>query len=270
MTRRGGLILSFGVWLAIAGLSVSTGIGQQPERGRRPDSPKAYRYEVLARYPHDREAFTQGLTYYDGFLYESTGLEGHSSLRKVDLITGRVEKKVDLDNKYFAEGLTILRGRIYQLTWLSGVGFTYDLATFQKTGEFHYEGEGWGLTNDGRSLIISDGSNRLRFVDPKDFRVQRSIDVFYQGKPLDQLNELEYINGEIYSNIWHKDLIARIDPATGKLLGMIDLAGLGAGLGLDSEEVLNGIANLPGCDCLLVTGKRWPLLFKIRLVVAGE
>jgi glutamine cyclotransferase len=269
MTGRAGLILFFGVWITVAGSDPSA-VGQQPARSRTPDSAKTYRYEVLARYPHDRQAFTQGLTYYDGYLYESTGLQGQSSLRKVDLTTGRVLKKVDLGAEYFAEGLTILRGKIYQLTWLSGVGFTYDLSTFEKTGEFHYEGEGWGLTNDGRSLIVSDGSNRLKFLDPRDFKVERSIDVFYQGKPLDQLNELEYIDGEIYSNVWHKDLIARIDPATGRLLGTIDLTGIGAGLGLDSEEVLNGIAYQPKSACLLVTGKRWPFLFKIRLVVAGE
>jgi len=267
MIRKAELLLFFGIWIAEVGFSAFKSDGQV--KGR-PPNPKTYTYQVLARYPHDRHAFTQGLTYYDGYLYESTGLEGQSSLRQVDLTTGRVLKKVGVDGKYFAEGLTILRGKIYQLTWLSGVGFIYDLSTFDKTGEFHYEGEGWGLTNDSKSLIMSDGSNKLKFLDPKDFKVQRSIEVFYQGKPLDQLNELEFINGEIYSNVWHKDLIARIDPASGRLLGMIDLTGLGAGLGLDSEDVLNGIAFLPKSASLLVTGKRWPILFKIRLLAPGE
>ena len=266
--RRAELVLSLGSWAVVIGFGNLAGSGQQPARPSY--TPKTYAYQVLARYPHDRKAFTQGLTYHGGYLYESTGLEGQSSLRKVDLTSGKVLKKVDVDGKYFAEGLTVFRGKIYQLTWLSAVGFIYDIDTLDKTGEFHYEGEGWGLTSDSNSLIMSDGSNRLKFLDPKDFKVQRSIDVFYQGRPLNQLNELEYINGEIYSNVWHRDLIARIDPATGRLLGIIDLTGLGAGLGLGSEDTLNGIAYLPKSASLLVTGKRWPLLFRLKIQAAGE
>jgi glutamine cyclotransferase len=231
---------------------------------------KLYKYQVLDKYPHDRGAFTQGLIYYDDYLYESTGLQGKSSLRKIELKTGRLLKKVDLDEEYFGEGLTIFGGKIYQLTWLTGIGFIYDLDHFDKVGEFHYDGQGWGLTHDGRSLILSDGTNRLRFMDPREFKLQRSIEVFEDNLPLTQLNELEFIKGEIFSNIWHKDVIARIDPATGQLTGMIDLSGLGLGLGLGSEDVLNGIAYLEKEDCLLVTGKRWPFLFKIRITVAGE
>jgi glutamine cyclotransferase len=242
--------------------------GGQPQR-KSDEKVKLYRYEVLRKYPHDRQAFTQGLTYHDGSLYESTGLQGQSSLRKLDLRTGRVLKRIDLDPKYFAEGLTILRGKIYQLTWLTGVGFVYDLTTLDRVGEFHYEGEGWGLTSDKRSLIMSDGSNRLQFLDPRDFQVERTIEVYYEGRPLSELNELEYINGEIFSNVWHKNLIARIDPATGRLLGIIDLTGLDSGLGLGPEDVLNGIAYLPGSGRLLVTGKRWPFLFSIRPIASG-
>jgi len=264
------LILSFGVWLTVLACSASSGSQQRSAASRATQNPKLYRYEVLDKYPHDRQAFTQGLTYHDGYLYESTGLQGQSSLRKVDLSTGRVLRKIDLDPKYFAEGLTVFQGKLYQLTWLSGIGFVYDLATMDKVGEFHYEGEGWGLTSDQKSLIMSDGSNRLKFLDPRDFKVQRSIEVFYQGQPLTELNELEYINGEIFSNVWHKDIIVRIDPAAGKVLGIIDLTGLGSGLGLGSEDVLNGIAYLPGTATLLVTGKRWPSIFKIRAIASGE
>jgi glutamine cyclotransferase len=252
-------------------LAVSPFAGSKQGATAKPaETVKSYRYEVLARYPHDAQAFTQGLIYHDGYLYESTGLEGNSSLRKVELNTGKVLKKVDLDPKYFGEGLTIFQGKIYQITWLSGVGFVYDVGTLAKVAEFHYDGEGWGLTHDERSLILSDGSNRLQFLDPKEFKVKRSIEVFYHGKPLSELNELEYINGQIFSNVWHQNLIARIDPATGRLLGIVDLTGLGSGLGLGSEDVLNGIAYVSKTDNLLVTGKRWPFLFRIRLIESSE
>jgi glutaminyl-peptide cyclotransferase len=227
--------------------------------------PKTYGYTVVDKYPHDPGAFTQGLQLYQGFLYESTGLNGHSSIRKVDLKTGKVLRKTDLAPQYFAEGLTVLNKKVYQLTWTTKVGFIYDVDTFNPLGQFTYDWEGWGMTNDGRYLIMSDGSNKLRFVDPETFAVVRTIEVFRQGRPLEELNELEYINGEIYSNIWHDDMIARINPADGKLLGLIDLRGLGSGLNLGSEDVLNGIAYDPASNCLLVTGKRWPALFRIRL-----
>jgi glutamine cyclotransferase len=243
--------------------------GEVAPRDTSAQEVKQYRYQVMGKYPHDPQAFTQGLIYHGGYLYESTGLQEKSSLRKVELSTGKVLKKVDLDTKYFGEGLTIFRDRIYQLTWLSGVGFIYNL-DFNKLGEFHYEGEGWGLTHNARSLILSDGTNRLKFLDPKDFKVERSIEVLDRGQPLNKLNELEFINGEIFSNVWHKDLIVRIDPGTGRLLGIIDLSGLGSGIALGPEDVLNGIAYLPKDDCLIVTGKRWPFLFKIRIITSGE
>jgi len=269
MVRRAQLTILLGVLLAGVGSGGVAGVQQRATPPKPAHDTKLYKYQILSSYHHDPEAFTQGLVYHDGYLYESTGLHGKSSLRKVELTTGKVLKKVDLEPKYFGEGLTIFRDRIYQLTWLSGTGFIYDLH-LDRVGEFHYEGEGWGLTHDSRYLILSDGSNRLKFLDPKDFKVARSIEVFYRGQPLSALNELEYINGQIYSNLWHKDLIARIDPATGNLLGMIDLSGLGSALKLGSEDVLNGIAYVPGGEWLLVTGKRWPTLFKIRAVPLGE
>jgi len=268
--QRGKSLLRFGIWLTLAGCGALAAGVQRSAPTRPPSSVPVYRYEVLAKYPHDRQAFTQGLVYHDGHLYESTGLQGQSSLRKIDLSTGRVLRKVDVEAKYFAEGLTVFQGKLYQLTWLSGVAFVYDLGSMNKIGERHYEGEGWGLTNDQTSLIMSDGSNKLKFLDPADFTVRRSIEVFYKGQPLNELNELEYIDGKIYSNVWHKDLIAKIDAATGRVDGIIDLTGLGTGLGLEAEDVLNGIAYQPRCDCLLVTGKRWPFLFKIRAVKSVE
>ncbi|HYM00861.1 MAG TPA: glutaminyl-peptide cyclotransferase, partial [Blastocatellia bacterium] len=186
-------------------------------------------------------------------------------LRKVDLKTGQVLKKVDVPTQYFAEGLTILGNKIYQLTWQTRIGFIYDLDTFNSIGQFHYDSEGWGLTNDGHYLIMSDGSNKLRFVEPTTFRVARSIDVYSGGAPLRDLNELEYINGLIFANIWHDNRIAKIDPKNGRLLGFLDLASLASGLRLGEEDVLNGIAYDRNSKHLIVTGKRWPVIFVIAL-----
>jgi glutamine cyclotransferase len=223
-------------------------------------------FEVAGSWPHDSGAFTQGLEYYEGSLYESTGGHGTSSLRQVELQTGRVLRRVDVPREYFAEGLTIFRGKIYQLTWQSHKGFIYDLASFQMLGEFTYEGEGWGLTHDDRSLIMSDGTNRIRFLDPVNFRVERSIQVFNAGKPLMKLNELEYIRGEIYANVWQSDWIVRLDPQTGKIVGRIDLKGLlPAAERTGTTDVLNGIAYDEAHDRLFVTGKLWPKLFQIGL-----
>jgi glutamine cyclotransferase len=228
--------------------------------------PPVYSFEVRKSFPHDRAAFTQGLVLYDGSLFESTGLYGSSSLRKVDLKSGRVLKKKDVPSEYFAEGMTIFRGKIFQLTWKAQKGFTYDPASFEKSGEFAYEGEGWGLTHDEQFLIMSDGTNQLRFLDPSDFHVSRTIKVMDGGRPLMELNELEYIKGEIYANVWQTDRIARINPRSGEILGWINLTGLlnqrGDGAPVD---VLNGIAYDEARDRLYVTGKLWPKLFEIRL-----
>ena len=231
------------------------------------DSVPVYSYEVINTWPHDPAAYTQGLVFYDGTLFESTGLRGASSLRRVELKTGKVKKKVDVDRQYFAEGMTIFQDKIFQLTWQSQKGFVYDLKKFRQEGEFAYEGQGWGLTHDEHSLILSDGTNRIRFLDPTSFQVQRTISVYDNGQPLTDLNELEYIKGEIYANIWKTNRIVRLDPATGKINAWIDMSGLHhEGDDPNSENCLNGIAYDAENDRLFVTGKRWPKLFEIRLV----
>jgi len=204
--------------------------------------------------------------YNEGYIYESTGQYGKSSLRKVDLATGDVLNQVDLDSNLFGEGLTILENRAYQLTWLSGTGFVYSINTLGLLGSFTYSGEGWGLTTDGIDLIMSDGSSHLRFIDPETFEEIQNIEVLDNGTPVGLLNELEYINGEIYANIWHSDMIARISPASGEVLGWIDLSGLLGDDAMGSEDVLNGIAYDSEGDRLFVTGKLWPKLYEIVLV----
>jgi glutamine cyclotransferase len=223
-------------------------------------------YQVIHTYPHDAQAFTQGLIYLDGHLYESTGLEGHSSLRMEDLETGRILQFQDVP-KYFAEGLTNWGSTLIQLTWQSHIAFVYDRFSFHLLRTLPYTSEGWGLTQDGHSIILSDGSATLRFLDPTTFHVLRRVTVTDHGKPIDQLNELEYIHGQIYANIWYSDRIVRISPATGKVLGFIDLTGLlPAAERSDPNAVLNGIAYDSENDRLFVTGKLWPKLFEIRVV----
>ena len=227
---------------------------------------KNYGFEIVNTWPHDADAYTQGLVFHEGKLLESTGREGKSTLRSVELETGKVLKKIDVPVPFFAEGITLLQGKIYQLTWRQGRGFIYDAGSFEKLGEFSYQGEGWGLTNDGSSLILSDGSNRLRFVDPNNFQVKKTITVSDRRIPINNLNELEYIQGEIYANIWHEERIVRIDPQTGQIRGWINLTGLRASSGVnDSEGVLNGIAYDEKSDRIFVTGKLWPKLYEVRL-----
>jgi glutaminyl-peptide cyclotransferase len=226
-----------------------------------------YTYEVVNSWPHDRGAFTQGLIYLKGILLESTGLNGRSSLRKVELETGKVREEVKLSSEYFGEGMTVLGPKVFQITWQNHVGFVYDLQSFEQTAEFSYTGEGWGLTTDGTSLILSDGTNALRFLDPETFKVTKTIEVFdAAGQPLKMLNELEYIRGEIYANVWQSPYVVRIDPASGKLLGVIDFSGLLPQQDRQPEtDVLNGIAYDASNDRLFVTGKNWPKLFEVRL-----
>ena len=223
-------------------------------------------YEVVNTWPHSREAYTQGLIFHEGKLIESTGQEGHSSVRRVQLETGDILQKVSLPSEYFGEGLTLFNGKLYQLTWQHQKGFIYDPVTFQKLGEFKYFGEGWGLTHDGQFLILSDGTNRLRFMDPATFQVKKIITVTDRGAPVSQLNELEYARGEILANVWHSDKIARVDPETGKVSGWIDLKGLlKPGEVSDEDAVLNGIAFDESTGRLVVTGKMWPKVFEIKL-----
>jgi glutamine cyclotransferase len=224
-------------------------------------------YQVIHTYPHDQQAYTQGLIYLDGHLYESTGLEGRSSLREEDLDTGRILQFKDVSSQYFAEGLTNWSNTLIQLTWQNHIALVYDRATFRFLRTLPYTGEGWGLTQDGKNLILSDGTANLRFLDPESFHQVRQVTVTDHGKPVTQINELEYIHGQVYANIWHTDRIACISPATGKVLGWIDLSGLlPATQRTDPEAVLNGIAYDAQHDRLFVTGKLWPKLFEIKVI----
>lgn len=223
-------------------------------------------YRLVAEFPHDREAFSQGLAMVDGQLYEGTGIKGESTLRKVDLKTGRVEVFVPLERSYFGEGITILNHRIYQLTWENHIGFVYDLKTLRQLKTFRYSGEGWGLTNDGKYLIMSDGTAMLRFLDPESFEVVKRLRVRETRGQVAKLNELEYVKGEILANIWYEDRIARISPETGMVVGWIDLSSLYPARQRSKEEVLNGIAYDEASGRLFVTGKNWPKLYEIELL----
>ena len=225
-------------------------------------------YTVVRSYPHDPEAFTQGLVFRDGFLYESTGLNGRSSLRKVAIETGRVVQRKALDARYFAEGLTDWRDRLIQLTYTTNVGFVYTLSTFATENAFSYTGEGWGLTHDGRRLIMSDGSAALRFLDPETFAETGRVVVRADGRSVEQLNELEYVRGRVYANVWLTNRVAMIDPASGQVAGWLDLAGL-LPAGSRGHDVLNGIAYDAVGDRLFVTGKRWPRVYEVRLIEEG-
>jgi glutaminyl-peptide cyclotransferase len=226
----------------------------------------SYTFTVVKARPHDSAAFTEGLVYNDGMLIESTGLNGASTLRKVDLETGRVLQAVKLSDEYFGEGIAVLGGKIFQLTWQNHQGLIYDLKSLMREGEFSYTGEGWGMTTDGRSLIMDDGTNQIRFIDPTTFQVTRTIRVFAHGQPLQMLNELEYVKGELYANVWHTEYVVRIDPDTGKLLGSIDFVGLYPPAdNAHNEAVMNGIAYDADHDRLFVTGKNWPKIFEVKV-----
>lgn len=221
-------------------------------------------YEVTDHFPHDPTAYTQGLVWADSVLYESTGLYGHSDVRRVDPRSGRVLASKPLTANRFGEGLALLKGRLYQLTWKEGVAYTYDAATLAPRDSFHYSGEGWGLAIDGTSLIMSDGSDSLRFLSPVTFQVQRVVHVRYHDAPFSQLNELEYVNGEVVANVYQSNWLLRIDPATGLVRETIDFADLYPDRPA-SAEVMNGIALAPGGKQLLLTGKLWPTMFQVRL-----
>ena len=226
-----------------------------------------YTVRIVQRYPHDPRAFTQGLFFEGGFLYEGTGLNGQSSLRKVDLETGRVIQQIDLPSRYFGEGVCPWKNSIVQLTWKSGRGFVYNLQSFFKEREFHYTGEGWGITHDDKNLIMSNGSSELVFLDPETLRKVRVLPVVSRGKPVELLNELEYIKGEIFANIWLKDFVARISPKTGEVTGWIDMSSLRGTLPPGSSaEALNGIAYDKEKDRIFVTGKLWPYVFEVEIV----
>lgn len=233
-----------------------------------PSPAQKYTYQVIKVYPHDASAFTQGLVFKNGFIYEGTGLYGQSSLRRVDLETGKVLQKIELAEQYFGEGITIYRDRLIQLTWQNGIGFVYDKDNFKTTSQFYYPGEGWGITHDGTRLIMSDGTATLRFLDAEKFTIIGQVEVHDNGVPVRGLNELEFIKGRVYANVWTTDRVAIIDPASGSVAAWLDLTGLlmtqspQAG----SVDVLNGIAYEPEGDRLFVTGKLCQWLFEIKLI----
>lgn len=223
------------------------------------------KFEVVKTIPHDPKAFTEGLFVADGLLYESTGLNGESDIRAIDLATGKVLRKVDLDQTYFGEGIVPWKDKLISLTWRTGVGFVWQRGTFKRLSSFTYEGEGWGFTTDGKRLIMSDGSAKLRFLDPETLKQTGSLAVTWQGQPVQYLNELEYVNGAIYANVWYSPLIARIDPATGAVTDWINLASLVTRNSRNPDMVLNGIAWDAKAGLLYVTGKNWPLIYALRL-----
>jgi len=231
-----------------------------------------YGYEVVHAYPHDPQAFTEGLFYLNGFIYESTGLERQSSIRKEKLETGEIVQHVEVPPEYFGEGIVNWKRHLISLTWKTQVGFVYDLGTLKVQRKFAYSGEGWALTQDGKRLIMSDGTPELRFLDPDTLKETGRITVTYDGKPVPNVNELEWVKGRIYANVWHTNLLILIDPASGEITGQVDLAGLLSPSDPlpGPESVLNGIAYDAARNRLFVTGKNWPKLFEIRILPAGR
>lgn len=222
-------------------------------------------YTVVHTYPHDRDAFTQGLQVVDGTFYEGTGLNGRSSIRRVKIETGEVLQKRDVPPQYFGEGITVRGTELFQLTWQTGVAFVYDRQTFAPKRQYKYTGEGWGLTQDKTMLIMSDGTEYLRFLDPATFTEKRRLRVMAAGQPLKNLNELELVKGEILANVWQTDYVARIDPSTGVVTGYIDFRGLLTPREREGTDVLNGIAWDEKSDRLFITGKLWPRVFEVRI-----
>jgi len=232
--------------------------------------PKAT-YEIVARFPHDPTAYTQGLLIHNSLFYESTGLYGNSSLRVVEPETGKVLQDKPLEERYFGEGLALLNDKLYQLTWRENTGFVYDLATLALINTWQYDTEGWGLTTDGTSLIMSDGSDKLRWIDPTTFEVKKVLEVTLDGNPVTRLNELEWIDGAIFANVYLTETILRIDPQTGKVLTVVDMSGLTPEANkADPNLVLNGIVYDPETKRLFVTGKLWDVLYEVRLVNLPE
>lgn len=262
MTSRALPLLS--LTLLLDGTAVSTIQRRQPARA------PVSGVQIVRVYPHDPQAFTQGLVFSGDVLYEGTGLNGQSGIRKVKLENGEVLQVQRLEERYFGEGIALVGDSIIQLTWQSGVGFVYDRHSFQRTRTFTYKGEGWGLTYDGRRLIMSDGSSTLRFIDPKTLKETGRLQVRDAGQPLEKLNELEVVKGEILANVWQSNRIARISPRTGAVTGWIDLAGLLDPREAQQVDVLNGIAYDEKRDRLFVTGKLWPKLFEIKIQQAAH
>jgi glutaminyl-peptide cyclotransferase len=255
-------------WVAVAFLITAPGPSLAGQSSHRVQAhhPQQYTFGIVRAFPHDTSAFTQGLAYHDGFLYEGTGLKGRSSLRKVRLETGKIVQHADLGPEFFGEGIAIIQNKVIQLTWKSEVGFVYDLKDFHLLRRFPYSGEGWGLATNGREIYMSDGSSEIRVLDGQTLQERRRIKVHDGPTAVDQLNELEFVEGEIFANVWQSDRIARISPQTGEVVGWIDLNGLLSPVyRLESGAVLNGIAYDPIHKRLFVTGKLWPNVFEIRI-----
>jgi glutamine cyclotransferase len=255
-------------WFAISVLSVSIGsaFARSPQRNP-PKRTREYTFEVVRQFPHDATAYTQGLTYHAGYLYEGTGINGRSSLRQVRVETGGTVRKVDLPPEFFGEGITVVKNEVVQLTWLSHVGFLYNLSDFHLIRRFSYSGEGWGLTTNGRELFMSDGTAEIRVLEPNTLAEKRRIRVHDGTTSVAKLNELEFVEGEILANVWQTDRIARISPQTGEVVGWIDLTGLLSSVyRLGPDAVLNGIAYDADRKRLFVTGKLWPVLFEINVI----
>ena len=256
---------------ALTAVAVST-MAMIPASARPQPAPPSrvpvFGYKVVNTFPHDRQAFTQGLQYLDGFLYEGTGQHGQSGIRKVKLETGEVVQRQALDAKYFGEGITVWKNTLIQLTWQSEIGFVYDKASFKQIKTFTYPGEGWGLTHDGKRLIMSDGDARgaLRFFDPTTLKETGRLIVRDAGRPVEHLNELEFVRGEVLANVWQTHRIAKISMRTGAVSGWIDLTGILDPKDAAGTDVMNGIAYDAAGDRLFVTGKNWPKLFEIKLV----
>jgi len=232
-------------------------------------APQNISYNIVASYPHDTSSYTQGLIWVDNTLYEGTGVEGFSKLMKVDLGTGKAQQSISLDSKDFGEGITLLNGKIYQLTWMNNKVYVYDAATFKKTGEFGWDYQGWGITNNGTELIVSTGSNNLYFVDPATFKVKNIVGVFDNNGPVGNLNELEFIDGAVFANVYTSDYIIKIDPASGHVIGKMNLEGLlekaGKTVNYGDGNVLNGIAYDSTKKSMYITGKKWPLMFEVKI-----
>jgi len=247
--------------------SIHQNSSSQTEQKKTGQSISSYTYSIVNIFPHDDKAFTQGLVFDEGILYEGTGLNGSSSLRAIKLETGEALKRLKLPARYFGEGITVFGNRLIQLTWRSGTGFIYDKTNFKLLGEFHYRTEGWGITHDGRRLIMSDGTAHIYFLDPETYEMTGGIDVTDEDGPVTRLNELEYVRGDIYANVWQTDSIVIIDPGTGRVKGRIQLVKLLEHAGGDKGmKTLNGIAYDKETDRLFVTGKLWPGIYEIEII----
>jgi glutamine cyclotransferase len=273
---RSIIIAAVVVVLAVAGAALLRSDSKEPGAAPEPTRPagaaaqtapaRQAAYRVVNSYPHDPEAFLQGLVYHDGNFYESTGLQGRSSLRLVDFPSGKVEKMINLSPEFFGEGLAVVGDRLVQLTWTTRKGFVYDRESFRLLREFSYQTEGWGITYDGKHLVMSDGTNQLTFLDPETFEPVRRLRVTMDGRPLNQLNELEFIQGEIWANVWQQDIIVRIDPESGRVTSFLNLRGiLRPEMRTGNEDVLNGIAYDEHEKRIFVSGKLWPRVFEIQV-----